>query len=191
MRRGMDLLYFRKERTRLIRQYYDRASLPLIENIRKTAALRTGIDSRATVENEAIAARCTSLGLSLTQVRRLAGVDHSLADLAFVLGLDPLTMKPLKQRRWLWMAAQTCSVSYQKPLTPDGLLEILTTGELPPADSATFLHFLDEAPLTVVVMAIEQASQLSSVPIERIWHHVDKIAAAWSSTRLRSITVTS
>lgn len=138
-------------------------------------------------DNQAIIARCAALGLSLAQVQRLAGADHSLRDLAYVLGLDGFTLTPLKPRRWLWMAAQTCSVSYRVALTPEGLLEVLTTGTVPPADESTFLHFLEEAPLSIVVMAIEQAAQQSGIAITQIWRNVDQIAAAWSSTRLRSM----
>jgi hypothetical protein len=138
-------------------------------------------------DNRAIIARCTALGLSLVQVQRLAGVDYSLLDLAHVLGLDGFTLVPLKPRRWLWMAAQTCSVSYRVKLTPERLLLVLTTGILPPADVPTFLHFLEEAPLSIVVMAVEQAAQESGVAIKQIWRNIDQIAAAWSSTRLRSI----
>lgn len=83
------------------------------------------------------------------------------------------------------MAAGTCSVSYRTPLTEERLLEVLTTGVLPPDDIATFLHFLDEAPLPIVVMAIEQTAQQSGVPIAQIWRNVDQIAAALSSVRLR------
>lgn len=136
---------------------------------------------------QAVIARCAALGLSLAQVQRLAGADHTLQDLACMLGLDRFTLEPLRPRRWLWMAAQTSSVSYRIPLTSEGLLEVLTTGTLPPADVATFLHFLEEAPLTIVVMAIEQAAQQSGVAIAEIWRNVDQIAAAWSSTRLRSM----
>lgn len=140
-------------------------------------------------DNPAIIARCAALGLSLAQVQRLAGADHSLQDLAYVLGLDGYTLTPLKPRRWLWMAAQTCSVSYRETLTPEGLLAVLTTGALPPEDVATFLHFLEEAPLSMVVMAIEQAAGQSGAPIAQLWRNVDRIAAAWSSTRLRSLAM--
>lgn len=115
-----------------------------------------------------------------------AGRVHQAACL-LPCGLDPLTLAPLKPRRWLWMAAQTCSLSYREPLTPQGLLEVLTTGAVPPAAVATIVHFLEEAPIQVVVMAIEQAAQQSGVAIAQIWRHVDQIAAAWSSTRLRSM----
>lgn len=75
-------------------------------------------------DNQAINTRCAALGLALTFAQRLTGVSHSSRDLAWVLGLDPLTLSPLKPRRWLWMASQTCSVSYREPLTPEGLLEV-------------------------------------------------------------------
>lgn len=104
-----------------------------------------------------------------------------------MLALDPFTLAPVKPKPWLWMAAKTCSVSYRNELTPERLLEVLTTGTLPPDDVATFLHFLEEAPLSIVVMAIEQAAQQSGVAIAEIWRNVDQIAAAWSSTRLRSM----
>ena len=138
-------------------------------------------------DNNVIIARCAALGLSLAQVQRLAGADHSSDDLASVLGLDPENLVPLKPRRWLWMAAQTCSVSYRKPLTPDELMDVLATGNLPSDVVSTFMHFLDEAPLPVVVMAVEQASHQSGVPIAQIWRHVDGIAAALASARLRSL----
>jgi hypothetical protein len=137
-------------------------------------------------ESRTIIARCAALGLSLAQAHRLAGVDHSMQNLAWVLGLDRFSLAPLRPRRWLWRAAQTCSVSYRIPLTPEGLLEVLSTGTLPPSDLATFFHFLEEAPLQVVVMAIEQAAQQSGADITQIWRNVDQIAAALSSTRLRS-----
>ena len=112
-------------------------------------------------DHPAIIARCAALGLSLDQVKRLAGVDHALQDLAHVLGLDAYTLTPLKPRRWLWMAAQTCSVSYWDVLTSEALLAVLTTGTLLPDDAAMFLYFLEEAPLSIVVMAIEQAALLA------------------------------
>lgn len=99
---------------------------------------------------QTINARCADLGSTLTFAQRLAGTGNSSQDLAHVpvLGLDPLTLAPLK------MAAQTCSVSYRESLTSEALLEVLTTGAIPPAAVPTSLHFLEEAPLQIVVMAV-------------------------------------
>ena len=115
----------------------------------ETAPIKISAD-----DNPAIIARCAVLGLSLAQVQRLAGVDHSSRDLAWVLGLDPVNLTALKPRRWLWKAAQTSSVSYRTVLTTGELQEVLTNGILLPANVGTFLHFLEEAPLQVVVMAV-------------------------------------
>lgn len=61
-------------------------------------------------------------------------------------------------------------------------LAVLTTGKLPLGEVTTFLHFLEEALLSIVVMATEHAAQQSAVPIAQVWHNVDLIAAAWSCT---------
>ncbi|EHP37724.1 hypothetical protein OR16_41254, partial [Cupriavidus basilensis OR16] len=76
---------------------------------------------------QAILARSAALGLSLAQAQRFAaaldGTDpHALLR---VLGLDLSMLKPLRPRHWLWMAAQTSSVSYRDTLTPDAPLGAL------------------------------------------------------------------
>lgn len=78
------------------------------------------------------------------------------------------------------MAAQTASVSYRGTLTPDALLAILTTGVVPAAFSAHVAHLFDEAPIQLVVMAVEQAAQQSDVPIAAIWRNVERLAGMWS-----------
>jgi hypothetical protein len=100
------------------------------------------------------------------------------------LGLDAGTFAPLTPRRWLWMAAQTTSVSYRGILTPELLLEILTTGEVPPMFSSHVLHLLEEAPIPIVVLAVEQAAQQSGVPIAAIWCNMARIADEMQSCRI-------
>ena len=129
-----------------------------------------------------LASRCAALGLSLAQAHALAASAGQA--ISCILGLDPETLHPLKSRPWLWMAAQTCSVSYRSPITQKQLLEILTTGTVPPAATAPICHFVDEAPIQIVVMAVEEASQLSGLDILLIWSNVDKIARSLSSNRL-------
>lgn len=138
-------------------------------------------------DHPTIIERCAELGLSIDQVKRLVGEDHTLRDLAFMLALNPDTLAPVKPKRWLWMAAQTCSVSYRNVLTPERLQTALVSGIVEPADEATFHHFLEEAPIAVVFMAGQQAAQQSGVPLAQIWRNIDHMAAARSSVRLRSI----
>lgn len=131
---------------------------------------------------QATRARCDALGLSLAHAQRLAAATDHVGPpaLLWVLGLDLATLTPLKPRRWLWMAAQTASVSYREILTPEALLAILTTGAVPAAFAAHVGHLLDEAPIQLVIMAVEQAAQQSGTPIETIWRNVERIAGMWS-----------
>jgi hypothetical protein len=94
--------------------------------------------------------------------------------------LDLATLAPLEPRRWLWMAAQTASVSYLETLTPEELLDVLTTGDVPAAFAPHVWHLLDEAPIQVVVLAVEQAARQSGTPIETIWCNVARIAGMQS-----------
>lgn len=132
------------------------------------------------LHDAAILQRCADLGLSLDQVQQLAA--RSGHDIPHVLRLDPRTMQPLRSQPWLWMAAQTCSVSYRTAITPEVLLEVLSTGNVPQSVFAPVSHFIDEAPLQVVIMAIEAAAHESGLDISLIWRHVAQIAQTMSIT---------
>ena len=126
--------------------------------------------------------RCEALCLSFDQAQRIAFASGST--IPEVLGLNAVTFALLTPRRWLWMAAQTASVSYRSILTPELLLEILTTGESPAAFKSHVLHLLEEAPIQIVVLAVEQAAQQSSVPIATIWSNVAQLADEMQSRRI-------
>lgn len=89
--------------------------------------------------------------------------------LARALGLDTTTLQPLKVRRWLWMAAQSSSVSYRGTLTEDELEQILLTGDVPVGREAHVGHFVNELPIQVVVMASEQVALRRRIPIGEVW----------------------
>ncbi|MED5617167.1 hypothetical protein [Janthinobacterium sp. P210005] len=133
-----------------------------------------------------IAERCSTLGLTISQAHFMAhaGEGFGPLDLPHVLGLNAVTMVPLKPRKWLWMAAQTCSVSYRKILTPETLLNILTTGDVPEENISNIVHFLQEAPVQNVVMAVDQAAQQSGLPPELLWRNLEMIATLWQCHRL-------
>lgn len=118
----------------------------------------------------AIAARCVKLGLSVLQAQALANVGPFPLTVEQVLGFDN---KPGK--RWLWMAAQTSSVSYRGTLTPEILLGVLVTGVVPVEFRAHLIHFVEEAPIPTVVQAVEEASQKSGVPISEVWANVREL----------------
>jgi len=137
------------------------------------------------LDDQAICDRCAALGLSIEHAQRLAAAadETDPQSLLRVLGLDFATRVPLKPRRWLWMVAQTSSVSYRRILTPETLLEVLTTGDVPPEFLSHVLHLLDEAPIQCVVMAVEQAAQKSGVPIDVLWRNVELISEQTRSRR--------
>ncbi|WP_334666684.1 hypothetical protein [Streptomyces cyaneofuscatus] len=135
----------------------------------------------------AIAVRCAALGLARAQAQALADAGPFPSDLVDVLGLNPDTLAPLPAKRWLWMAAQTSSVSYCGVLTPDMLQAVLVGGDVADEYRAHVTHFLDEAPMQIVVMAIEQAAQQSGVPIARIWRNVDQLNRKLHGSRLGNV----
>lgn len=132
----------------------------------------------------AIVARCAALGLSLSQANRFAEADAT-GDVVHVLGLDPTTLMPLEPKRWLWMAAQTSGVSYRQVLTEETLLACLMSGEAPDEVIAPIVHFLEEAPMQLVVMAIEEAAQRTGVPISSLWDNLHRLATTRGSRRIK------
>jgi hypothetical protein len=135
----------------------------------------------------AIAVRCTALGLERLQAQALVDAGLFPSSLVHVLGLDPATLAPLPAKPWLRMAAQTSSVSYRAVLTPDILLAVLVSGDVSDEFQAHLIHFLNEAPMQLVVMAVEQAAQQSGMPITRIWRSVDQLNSRLQGRRLGSV----
>jgi hypothetical protein len=130
--------------------------------------------------------RCETLGVSLKTVGELAASVRPAMDIAHVLGLDRASLRPLKPRNWLWMAAQTSSVSYRRGITGEELLRALTTGQVPEGAEAPMMHFLDESPLQIVVMAVEQASNQAATSISVLWRHVAKISSGLGCERFKA-----
>ena len=150
------------------------------------------------------AVRIRRLILGLTQLRlaKLAGLSRqtvqqleagTIADLSFgrvvnllgVLGLSftPPTTKAREKKRGLWMAAKNASVSYKGELTSEQLQRALASGRVPANHTSQLLHFLDETPLQMVVMAVEETAHLATVPPVRIWACVAQLARQLESKR--------
>lgn len=151
---------------------------------------------------QAVRARRLALGLTQLRLARLAGLSRqtvqrleagTIADLSFgrvvkllgVLGLSfaPPTIKAREKKRGLWMAAKNASVSYKGELTSEQLRHALATGHLPPNHHSQLLHFLDETPLQVVVMAVEETAHLEGIPPAQIWACVAKLTRQIGSVR--------
>lgn len=150
----------------------------------------------------AVHARRKELGLSQGQLAHLSGLSRqtlvglengTLADLGVnraaqvlsVLGLDmpqPTTIARQK-KRGLWMAAKNASVSYARELEPETLSKALVTGDVPAPYAPHLAHLLDEAPVSMVVMAVEEAAGAADVPPRKVWRNVAKLAQSLSAHR--------
>lgn len=130
--------------------------------------------------------------LSRQTVQRLeAGTIKDLsfqrvASLLAVLGLsfDRVSLDAPKKKRGLWMAAKTSSISYIGDLTEEMLEQILATGKTPIGYEAHIGHLLDEAPVGIVVMAVEEAARHEHRPPAEIWLNVAKLAKMHSNERM-------
>jgi transcriptional regulator with XRE-family HTH domain len=149
-----------------------------------------------------VRARREELGLSQGQLARLSGLSRqtlvglengSLKDLGVnragqvlsVLGLD--TPVPTTERRrkknGLRMAARNANVSYARELPPDVLARMLVSGDVPAPYATHLTHLLDEAPLSMVVMAVEEAAAEAHIPPRKVWRNVARLAKSLSVHR--------
>lgn len=139
-----------------------------------------------------VAARRGELQLTQAQLAKLSGLSRltinqleggvlkdlgaaKLLHLLSVLGLD-LTLAEKKRERGLFKAAVAANVSYRRSVTEEELAEALTSGSLPPDLEAPVSALLDEAPLSTIVSAVEEAAEKRGVPPKQIWKHL----AHWS-----------
>lgn len=144
--------------------------------------------------------RREALGLSQVRLARLAGLsrttinqletgalnDLGVTKLAALMGLVGLQLETGASRpshHGLLMAGRTASVSFKTLLDAGQLAEALVTGDLPEAVLPHVASLLDEAPLSLMVSAVEEAATLGRVPPKRIWQHLARWAQQLQSPR--------
>ena len=148
-----------------------------------------------------VRARREALGLSQERLARLSGLSRAtinqlengtlvdlgvskLTNLMDLVGLQLATSeRKAIPRHALRMASRTASVSYRTSIGTHQLAQALATGELPADLIAHVSTFLDEAPLPLVVSAVEEAAQSQGVPPKRIWQHLTRWAHELRSPR--------
>ena len=108
----------------------------------------------------------------LTKIMGIVGLSFDLPSLA-----------ARKRKNGLWMAAKTSSVSYKKEMSVEALQHALSTGEVPRGYEAQMLHFLDEAPVQIVVMAVEEAAMISHESPTKVWSHLAKLGPVLGAER--------
>jgi transcriptional regulator with XRE-family HTH domain len=135
------------------------------------------------------------LGLTQARLARLSGLSRqtvvgleagTLNDLGFnriagllaVLGLDldPPTPMARARKRGLWMAASSASVSYARSMSAQTLGQALASGSVPAGYAAQLTHMLDESPVPMVVMAVEEAAANHGIEPKRVWRNLGKLA---------------
>lgn len=144
--------------------------------------------------------RREQLGLTQLQLGRLSGSSRgtvnqleggTLKDLEVtkllvqfdLLGLDMIAGQPKQLRHALQMASQSASVSYKTVMQPKELQTALVSGGVPASLIAHIATFLDEAPLTLLVAAVQEAAQRGRVSMNLIWRHLEQWAIEFQSPR--------
>jgi hypothetical protein len=117
---------------------------------------------------------------------------NQVGQIMAVLGLDsPLpNTQARRKKRGLWMAAKMASVSYKHKLSPETLEQILTSGTVSPLFEANLNYLLDETPVSIVVMAVEETALNANLPPKLIWRNVVKLAKSLSIHRSNLWTAT-
>ena len=120
-------------------------------------------------------------GLSRFTINQLeAGKVHDLGiskliTLLSVLGME-LATHAQPNRRGLFKATTSANVSYQQELTEERLADALASGTIPTGFESQVSTILDEAPVPVVVKAVEEVATRTGVRPKQIWKHL----ANWS-----------
>ena len=87
------------------------------------------------------------------------------------------------EKRGLWMAAKNASVSCRIEIDPVALGRVLATGVVPPEFIAHVAHLLDEAPMPMIVAAVEEAAARELVPLDQVWRNVVTMAVELGISR--------
>jgi len=140
------------------------------------------------------------LGLSQARLARLSGLsratinqletgvilDLGAAKLIALLDLLGLTLdaaeRPQRQNA-LVLASRTASVSYKEVLTPEALAAALVHGQLPAHITPQVATMLDEAPLPLIVGAVEEVARRTHCPAKTLWKHLVQWAHDLQSPR--------
>jgi transcriptional regulator with XRE-family HTH domain len=135
-------------------------------------------------------ARLASLaGLSRATINQLesgALVDLGAAKLIALLDLVGINLDAgarKGQQHALQSVSQTASVSYKTVLNPKTLAAALVDGELPARITPHVATLLDEAPLPLIVAAIEEVAAQSQSSPKLLWKHLIAWAHALHSPR--------
>ncbi len=148
-----------------------------------------------------VANRRVALGLTQDRLAKLSNLSRStilhlengtlkdlgaakLLALLGLLGIDVLMQGRHKKQYALEAAGQTASVSYKNKLTASQLAKSLVSGKIPEPIFPYIASLLDEAPLPLIVLAVEEAAKASNISPKSIWKNIDRWAHEMHSPRV-------
>jgi transcriptional regulator with XRE-family HTH domain len=148
-----------------------------------------------------IKAKRQALGLSQERLAKLGGLSRAtinqlecgalhdlgankLFHLLSVLGVSIEAHPKTNQTQALALVSQTASVSYNTALQPAALGQALLTGQYPTAFTPHLATLLDEAPLSLIVSAVQEVAQNNPQTAKQIWKHLCKWAREFGSLRM-------
>lgn len=150
---------------------------------------------------EVVRTRRTELGLSIEFLGALSAVpvnilldleSGALDDISFVklsrvlqllsLSFGEPTTNARKGKRALWMASKNASVSYTREISEEELRLVLRNAECPAGLRSNICSFLDETPLELVIMAVEEAGE-DPIARSHIWQNVARLSTTIGSDR--------
>ncbi len=144
--------------------------------------------------------RRRTLGLSQRGLAKLAGLSRAtinqlengtLGDLGVtklvnvlgLLGLSLAVKRDAHRAHGLRMASRTASVSYKRALDPRSLAHALASGQIPAGMEPHLATLLDEAPLQIIIRAVEETARRRRVSAKRIWLNLARWASELRSPR--------
>ena len=147
-----------------------------------------------------IKAKRQALGLSQERLAKLGGLSRAtinqlecgalqdlgankLFQLLNLLGVSIETYPKTNRMQALALVSQTASVSYNTALQPEALGQALLTGQYPAALTPHLATLLDEAPLSLIVSAVQEVAQNNPQTAKQVWKHLCKWAREFGSLR--------
>ena len=144
--------------------------------------------------------RRQALGLSQARLAAMSGLSRatinqletgSLVDLGAakligllnLVGIDLDALARKGHNHALESVSQTASVSYKTQLEPADLAAALVHGALPQRLTPHIATLLDEAPLSLIVAAVEEVASSSSLAPKLLWKHLFQWAKELHSPR--------
>ena len=148
-----------------------------------------------------VANRRADLGLTQDRLAKLGNLSRStilhlengtlkdlgaakLFSLLSLMGVDISILGRQKKQDALEVVSQTASVSYKNKLTSSDLAKSLVSGEISETIFPYMATLLDEAPLPMIVSAVEQAAKASKTPPKIIWKNIDRWTKEMHSPRM-------